>query len=244
MPDSSSAPPRLPPPPEANPGDPLRRSASVAPSNAPGRLLSVALVVLVAGFFFLFRQPLDQHLPRLDRPQVQAPETPTVSIEAPVPQQPAEPQIRVWAFQEMESALAPLPDQTAALIDAGREEIAGFDDLDSEDEARRLRARSQWESWGPIWKNRVRAIREQVPPIDQCNRHVPLEPLCNTLASALQHLALVPLATNSEEALTSLDLAEQVLFPPEEEDGEGEEEPDSEGAGPASGETNEEGQSP
>lgn len=190
----------------------------MAPSNLPGRLLSVALILLAAGFFFLFRQPLDQHLPRLDRRQTQSPEPPQVPSEAPIPEQPAEPEVRIWAFQEMESALEPLPEQTAALIDAGREELGGFGDLDSEDEARRLRARSQWESWGPIWKNRVRAIREQVPPIDQCNRHVPLEPICDTLAAALQHLALVPLATSVEEAVSSLDLAEQVLFPPEEEE--------------------------
>lgn len=218
MPDSPSASSRDSSSRETTPGDPLRRAASAAPSRAPGWVLSAALILLAAGSYFFFRQPLDEHLPRLEKRQAPAAVAPATQEEAPTPEVAPEPVARIWTFQEMESALEPLPEQTAALITAGREELSGFTDLDSDDEARRLRARSQWESWGRIWRNRVRAIRDQIPPMDQCGRHAALEPICDTLAAALQHLARVPLAGNAEEAAASLDLAEVVLFPPEEDE--------------------------
>ncbi len=201
--------------------DPTRGSAlrvAVSSSSAephPGWAWGLTLVVVVAGGVTLYAARtamatvLDRWLPRLEREAEAPPEVPAMTV-APEPgvEEVIEPE---WTFVDVEAAIRPLPESTAALIAEGRGELSQFTDLDSADQTRALLTRNRWRLWGPIWHNRVGHVRRPMPPAEVCDIHAALEATCRAIRESLAILDRVPDAENAGEAGELLDEASQVL---------------------------------
>ena len=170
--------------------------------------LTLALV-LVAGM--LFAGGRENMLPVLQGwATPAAPEPPPVTVEDPPPEAtepppPEEPAEEPWTYSRAEEALQPLPEDTDTLIASGRAELR---DLARVNETL---FDNRWETWSRTWLNRIRVIRQAMPPAELCQQHVGLTQDCAVMVDALTTLAQAPATGSVRQARPLLDRAEEVL---------------------------------
>lgn len=206
---------------------PQLRGAASSPS-ADGSVVwawvvTAALIVAGGGTLYAARSAVgtafDRWLPAPGGAR-EAPEE-DLAETAPTPPPVAEDSGPEWTYADVEAAIAPLPEATLGLIEAGRGELSDFAGLSSSDETRALLIRNRWRLWGRIWHNRVTQIRGALPPLEGCLIHAALAPTCQALSDSLEQLDAVPSAERTDDAEVRFDEAFQILDlllnPPEDE---------------------------
>ena len=192
--------------------------------------LSIPAVMLLGAVAFLLARPA--LAPRLeafpDLAKLTAPPPPPVVEEAPVeatPEpEPEEPQRVPLTYEQIETMLAPLPEQVLTLIEDGRQEIRDkqYKSLGSSDRAQASRSQRFFQIWGRTWNNRLDRLVEVTPPMEDCRIHAALEPACVLLEDVYGLLREVPGIATVKDGRTIIDSAQQLvedfLNPPEVEE--------------------------
>lgn len=190
--------------------------------------MSAALVLAGGSAFYLVRGALASDLDGLlggAEPEPSPPvEAPVAVVPPPPPPPPEKPPL---TYAEVEEMLAPLPEETLALIGEGQEELPEYEGLDSTEPQVAQRILFRWQAWGTTWRNRTGALKKRLPDTVDCERYVEMAPTCALLVRVMSHLDRVPEAATLEEAGEILEEArlelDTFLHPTEEEEA-GEEE--------------------
>lgn len=120
----------------------------------------------------------------------------------PPPAPPAEPEGPQMSHADVHLKLRVVIDQALALIELGASELPNYEGMDSAgDPTLAKRMRERFGRWGPIWRNRLGKVLQDLPPAEECSPHSDLLVACGTLRAILGELSAMPDADSLADAV-------------------------------------------